>query len=305
MKTFAYYNYQFAKIYNRRHDFYEDGIVLQDPEASFERRQQILWKILQEDCSGAKPLTMIANKNKTKKHRHKWLCQPIDGIAVMKISNRRRHKSEDINFNEVETDEYQSAIVIIDNRDGVQSLLIEMKTAAFASPRTVANIVELTLGDALAHYNLSISIDQLHLADAFWNIVDDRENFPNGFRKITFKFPHLNLDRLRSALDPIITGLRQDLDSDLTLIQSASPGSSLAISREKESLKELVDAATEVVGGNVIKLYPLTGKAINVGEDNYKTSQIDGDTFDMLRANEPEDVQRAFDKVKAFTKLYI
>lgn len=304
MKTFAYYNYQFGKRYDRQQDMFADGARLEDPERNFERKQQILRQLLQDDYSGDNPINFVSPRG-GKLHRHKWIAPPSDDIAIMKISNRRRHHAEDADFNEVESDEYQSAIVIIDNREGVQRLLVEMKKEAFSNPQSVAGILELSLGNALAHYNLGISIDQLHLADAFWNLVNDRVNYPNGFRKITFKFPHLNLDRLRSAVAPLITTLRQDLDSDLVLTQTAPPGSSLPLAPEKESLSELVNAATEVIGGNVIKLYPSNGKAINVGEDNYRTAQIDSDIFEKAKSKEPEEVQRALDLIKTFTKRYI
>lgn len=305
MKTFAYYNYQFGKIYNRHQDCFEDGTVLIDPAESFGRKQEILGKLLLDDCSGERPITFVAPRG-GREHRHKWICQPMDEIYVMRISNRRRHRAEDANFNEVETDEYQSAIVIIDNRDGIQRLLVEVKPAAFTNPNTLAKIVEVTLSQLLAHYNLSISVDLLYWARAFWQIACDKQTYPLGFKKIVFKLPPINLERLKPAVDhflPFATDVREAFDSDLAVAMTAPRGASLPLDPDNPKQALLVKSATEEIGGNVIKLYPRDGSPVEVDTKNYITDEMDDSVFDNLKdPNMPDDKRRAIDIIKAFTR---
>ena len=55
-------------------------------------------------------------------------------------------------------------------------------------------------------HRYSLYIDLMHLQDprAFWSLANDKRSYPNGFYKITFHLPHLNLERLRKVFDKVL-----------------------------------------------------------------------------------------------------
>lgn len=309
MSTFAYYNYQFARIVPPpvQGDLFNTNTPSILPDESFARKQEILSEILAADCNGTQEIVFKSPRGE-KKHLHSYLTPYADGMAIMKISNHRIHIAEKEDFTEESSDEYPSCIVIIDNRPGIQRIVIEKRTMAFADVDQVQAILQYTFRRLLRPYGLSIHIDQLHTRLAFWSVANDTKQYPQGFRRISFYLPHLNLERLKQVMASYLTTARESYDSDLTWTQTATKGGKLKFDENDSLQSALVNTLMEDVGGNnVITLYPngKGHKAIRVGKEDYRTGNMEKEVFDRLEKDDTEGREKAMNEIKRFTQCFI
>ena len=309
MSTFAYYNYQFSKMISQpvQGNLFEWTEPPASPEENFLHKQEILSELLAADSDGSRRIVFTrARGGRTHLHRH--LVPFADDVAVLKISNRRVRRVETIDFREEERPEYPACIVIIDNRPGVQRIVIEKRAPAFSNVSQVQQILQATLRRLLRPYGLSLTIDQLHTRAAFWSVANDRRQYPLGFRRITFRLPHLNLERLRKVMGSYLVAARESFDSDLTWSQSAVEGGQLNLDEHDLHQAALINVLMEDVGGNgVISLQPngKGQKTVHVGRENYRLADLDSAVFDRLTEQDPRVRAEAMNEIKTFTKRYI
>ena len=305
MLTFAYYNYQFGKILQPRQGELFD--TLPDPEESFRRNQDILDELIRADYEGERKITFV-NARRTKAFRHCYMAPPQDGLTVLKIQNRHLRKTETRDFGEELREEFPACLVVIDNRPGIQRIVIEKKGAAFADITQVQGILQTTLRLLLQPYGLSISVDQLHTREAFWNVVANVKQYPLGFRRMMVRLPHLNLERISKVMKRYIDDARGSFGSSLALDFRAPDGGRLNLDEKDERQQAFIATLTEDVGGNnTIGLYPVGAgaKPVQIGSGNYRTAGIREDTFDKLGAADADERGRAMDALKRFTKKFI
>jgi len=168
MATFAIYNYQFAKIIRRAREgrlFPKDAVEM-DAEEAFPQRQQIFGALLENDYNAEQEINKIKfiNGRSDKEFIHRHLMPPTDDIVVMRMANVRKTSYVNKNFNEDHIEDYQNCIVIIDNRPGIQRILIENKKRAFQDVKQVANILAFTFDQLLKPFSLKIEL--MHLQES-------------------------------------------------------------------------------------------------------------------------------------------
>ncbi len=288
MASFALYNFQFAKVMKRTEEgklFHEDGEM--DADEAFPLKQEILEKIINEDFLNIKPIKFKGRRN-DREYIHKHLIKPKDKISILKVANRHVTTIVTQELKDVHTDDYQNCLVIIDNRDGIQRMLIEQKKSAFQDVRQLAEIIEHTLNKYLEKYCLCISVMHLQEPRVFWDFVNDRRTYPQGFYKITFYLPPLNLERLSAAYNKVLTTSREVFDSDLEWSHKAPKGGMLPFDEKDKKQKDLIEYMMGDVGSDAgrsnIKLYANTAKQkpILVGENSYLAIVISDTTFNRL-----------------------
>ena len=310
MATFAIFNYQFAKIIKRN----EEGRLFPDEEGegkdNFSCRQEILGQLLDEDYRKENPIVFKSQYGGDKEYIHQHLIRPTDGIYVMRVANRHVTMVVTQDWKEIPTDDYQNCLVIIDDRPGIQRMLIEQKKTAFQNVKQLAGIIEWTLKRILRRHDLDIELMHLQDPRVFWDIVKDRKSYPDGFYKITFHLPHLNLERLKKVFDKVLVMSRKVFDSDLEWSYKAQKGGELPLDENNEQQSALIEWMMSEVGSENIKLYPNTAKrkAIIVGENSFLAVGI-SDT--VIRRLTEEAVSgdlfgsKALDVVKVRTKTGI
>ena len=101
---------------------------------------------------------------------------PTDDIVIMRVANRKHLQIVDENLKPKQVDDYQNCIVMIDNRDGIQRILIENKKAAFRDVKQVAGILEYTFNKLLARYSLMIKLNHLKNPQTFWHVANDKRS---------------------------------------------------------------------------------------------------------------------------------
>ena len=288
MPTFAIYNYQFAKIVKHTREKYlfdRDALEMEANE-SFPQRQEIFGALLENDYNVEQEICKIrfVNGKSDKEYIHRHLMPPTDNIIVMRVANVRTATYVNKEFSEKRVDDYQNCIVIIDNRPGIQRILIENRKRAFQDVKQVANILTYTFNILLKRFSLKIELMHLQDPETFWQRVNDRSSYPDGFFKLTLHLPHLNLERLRKVFDKVLIMSREVFDSDLEWSYKAQQGAELKLDEKNKYQKELIDWMMSEVGSENIKLFSNAQKrkAIVVGEDSFLAVGISDTTIRKL-----------------------
>lgn len=314
MSSFAIYNYQFAKIIRRAREqrlFGKDALEMEANEA-FPLRQQLLSTLLADDYKGEQEICKIKfiNGRSDKEFIHRHLMPPTDDIVVMRVANVRTATYVNKDFNENHVEDYQNCLVIIDNRPGIQRILIENKKRAFQDVKQVANILAFTFNQLLKRFSLKIELMHLQESKKFWQYVEDRRSFPTGFYRVSFHLPHLNLERLRKVYDSVLNQSRESFNSDLDWSFKANDGGQIHFDQKDERQRTLIAYMMEDVGSNNIKLFPNQNKrkAIIVGKDSFAAIGISESVIKRLE----EDVRSgdlfgsaALNEIKIKTKTGI
>lgn len=228
--------------------------------------------------------------------------KPQDNVYVMRVANVTNVTITDEHLKSQKYADYRNCLVIIDNRPGIQRIAIEQKSKAFSHTKTVANIIEASFCKLLKSKLLKVKLSAVFGTNVFWNMLD---KYPNGFSKVTFHFPHLNLDRLTKAMDNYLKTAREDWDSDLSFTFGANEGGAVSIDRNNQRQAALIAGASGA--GAWIKMQPKgeKGKAILCGKDQFVVRELDSEVFNNLLTGAqpiPGLEQSAMDKVKIFMK---
>lgn len=301
MATFALYNYEFeiSLPADTTPDLFGHASPTVTAKANFDRRQDVFDELLSNDHDGSKPITYLS-KNGKQTYKHKWLMKPQDGIYYFRLLHEHKRKLHDEDLREHPAEDYTGCRVFFDNRKGIQRLAIEMNSA-FKQLTTVENILSRGLNDALkSRYYVKVRLEHLLKPSHFWEIVEDKISYPKGFSKMVLYFPPVNLPRLSEHIDFVVNGGRKALESDSTVIYKAQGGSSLNIDKKDAWTKGIVESASAIGGDDAISLYPVGGKKIKVGHDNYDYINI---SDEMLRNLEQGQTSLfALDDIKAQLK---
>lgn len=287
MAKFAIYNYQFEpmleKFEQMQLEFPEWGKV--DPKISFENRQKIFGQLFDDDYNQTDGRVLkFKLRNKVYKHNH--LMKPMDGIIVMRVANQRTTKITKADFTTDVFEDYPNCLVVFDNRPGIQRLLIEQKSSAFAETKTVAKIMKETFNNLLKHFKLSISLDPIFSAKEFDKMVLQYEHI--GFRQIKFVLPHKNLERVVEGMEQTLSDIRANWETTMELVFKAPKGGRVPIDTSNERQMHLVRLASGI-GGETIRMTPngQYQKQLNCGEDSFVTESIDNDIFNELSMTNP------------------
>lgn len=274
---FVIYNYNFGRIIEP-----DDELKIKFPdwkyvdvEESFKNKQKNLNDILLRDYSKAYQF----ENAKKKEYWHKQIVKPMDDVYVMRVANVTNVTITDENLNDKDVLDYRNSLVIIDNRKGIQRIAIEKNSKAFSDTKTVANILQASFNKLLKPKLLYIELTAVYGTNVFWTIVKE---YPKGFRKVSFHFPHLNLERLTKALDKYLTNARRDWDSDLEVVFGASDGGVVNIDKENERQNALIKGASSA--GSYVKMYPKdeNRKVILCGKNQFVTEELDKEVIEDL-----------------------
>lgn len=313
MVTLAIFNYQFDKIITHSIQYELDGLgsVLMAADESFPQKQRIFGEMLRKDFKKASPNDVIHFKNAfgPKEYIHRHLMPPTDDIVIMRIANRKTQTIVDAELKEKQVEDYQNCIVMIDNRPGIQRILIENKKKAFADVKQVAGILAYTFNLLLELYSLKIRLDHLKDDRVFWSYVNDQRQFPKGFHKVSFHLPYPNLERLKKVYDRLFNKARESFDASIDMDFVAQEGGSVRFDENDPYQKETIEWLMQDAGAD-IKLYSNDSKktAIPIGKDSYRVISISNTTIQRVTedaVNGDLFGSPALDEVKRKTKTGI
>ena len=313
MATYAIFNYQFEKIseYARQGEFPGMESVVMKADESFPKKQEILSEILKKDFEKAKPEDMIhfTNGHGPKEYIHRHLMTPTDDVVIMRVANRKTQTIVDAELKEKHVDDYQNCIVMIDNRKGIQRMLIENKKTAFRDVKSLASILSHTFNVLLARYSLKIRLDHLQDSRTFWQYANDRHTYPTGFYKISIRLPYPNLERLKKVYDRLVNKTRESFGSGIDMNLVAPEGGQLRLDESDAYQHETIEWLMEDAGADV-KVYSNIAKRspIAIGRNSYRVVTVSNSTIQRVTE---DDVNKdlfnsaALDEVKSKLKTGI
>ena len=313
MASFALFNYQFDKIIDNSRQYKIDGMdtVVMHADEAFPQRQDIFGEILLKDYQKTKSEDIIHFKNAQglKEYVHRHLIKPTDDIVIMRVANRKTQTIVDSELMEKKIEDYQNCVVMIDNRPGIQRILIENKKAVFNDVKQVAKILEFTFNQLLPRYSLKIRLEHLQNKRAFWQYACDRRTYPNGFHKISVHLPYPNLERLKKVYDRLFGHARDHFDSKIDFNLVAPEGGQIRLDEKDSYQSGLIEYLMEDAGAEV-KLYSNTAKKtpIHVGKNSFRVVSISNTTIRRITedsANGDLFGSSALDEVKSKLKTGI
>jgi hypothetical protein len=278
MKKFALYNYQFERIVEP-----DDELKLEfpnwkyvNPDESFEHKQELFGQLFPTDAIKMLPFEFWCGK---KFYIHKLIIPPTeDGIVVFNLSNKKIGHRTNANQEKEDYDDYPYVMIIIDNRPGVQRILIEQNGTVFRDPKTPAKILQTVFNKQLRRYLLTIELYAQYPAKDFWKEV---HKHPEGFRKVIFHLPHLNLERLAKVTDKYFNVARQDWDSELDFAFTAPKGGVVRLDENnlrQKALTECMSMTGMPTSSDKRSIEMVTAgetkKHIWVGRDSYLTIHL-------------------------------
>lgn len=287
MVTCAIFNYQFDKIieHARQGEFKGMESVVMTADDAFPVRQNIFGEMLMKDFKKASQEDVIHFKNEhgPKEYIHRHLIPPTDDIVVMRVANRKTQTIVDAELREKQVDDYQNCIVMIDNRPGIQRILIENKKVAFRDVKQVAGILTYTFNVLLSRYSLKIRLEHLQDKRMFWQYANDQRAYPTGFYKFSVRLPYPNLERLKKVYDRLFSKARESFDSRIDFDFVAPDGGQIRFDENDAYQSETIEWLMEDAGAE-LKLYSNMAKRspIPVGEKSYRVVTVSDKTIVRL-----------------------
>ena len=313
MAQFAIFNYQFDKVMEQSRQYELEGMssIVMTAADAFPIKQKLLGELLQKDFKKANAEDIIHFKNGLgpKEYIHRHLMPPTDDITMMRIANRKRQTIVDADLKEKQVEDYQNCIVVIDNRPGIQRILIENKKTAFSDVKQLAAILTFTFNQLLRRYSLKIRLDHLQDDRVFWQRVNDQRLYPKGFYKISFRLPYPNLERLKTVYDRLFNKARESFDTRIDMDFVAQDGGQVRLDENDPYQKETIEWLMKDAGAD-IRLFSNDSKkaAIPIGKDSYRVVTISNSTIQRVTedaVNHDLFGSPALDEVKRTTKTGI
>lgn len=287
MATYAIFNYQFDKIleHARQGEFEGMESVMMTADESFPQRQNIFGEILSKDFKKEKTEDVIHFKNGhgPKEYIHRHLMPPTDDIIMMRVANRKTQTIVDAELREKQVDDYQNCIVMIDNRPGIQRILIENKKVAFRDVKQVASILTYTFNVLLMRYSLKIRLEHLQDKRMFWQYANDQRAYPTGFYRFSVRLPYPNLERLKKVYDRLFSKARESFDSRIDFDFVAPDGGQIRLDENDTYQAETIEWLMEEAGAE-LRLFSNMAKRspIPVGEKSYRVVTVSDKTIMRL-----------------------
>lgn len=312
MASYAIYNYQFEPNFEqaRQCELEGMGVIRMSLEDAFEKKQELFGDLLMKDFKKVRPEDVIhfTYGKGSKEYIHRHLIPPTDNIAIMRVANRKMQTIVDEQLRDKRVEDYQNSIVIIDNRPGIQRILVENKKAAFRDVKQLANILQFTFNKYLRCYCLAIRLDHLQDSRHFWQYANDRRSFPLGFYRVSFKLPYPNLERLRKVYDRLFSKARESFDCRLDM-DFVSPKGEVRLREDDAYQNEAIKWVMEDAGGEV-NLYSNQSKRspIVVGKNSYLTTSVSNSVIQRVvedAVNDDMFGSAAFNEIKRTTKTGI
>ncbi len=287
MPKFTVYNYQFEKYLDTDKDpkfEFKDG-TYKDPDAAFEHRQEIFSTLFPEVPAKVLPFEFW---NGSKYHIHRLVLPPNHGLVVLRLSNKKKSHRTNEDLQQIDFDDYPCLYVIIDNRPGKQRILIEQKQSVFKKTETVAKILQNAFNKELLPHMLTVVLYSPFPSREFWKVVGKHKE---GFRKVLFHLPHLNLDRLSKIVEKYLTDARRSFDSSLDFAFTATKGGKLELHEENELQRTLAKAVSatgqpmrkEDNPGIVLVTTGQHASYIKIGKDAHISTTIPQPTLNALK----------------------
>lgn len=205
---------------------------------------------------------------------HKYVLAPKDGFTILELARLTSvsHRPQPFLTNTVKEDIHKSLHVIIDNRGIFQRIAIEVKPSALSTDAVAASLAK-TLCEVFARYGLLVKVVPIRDDKYFWKIVNDKERYPKGFKKLLIEFPQINDPEVSKGLDELGLGYhRKHFGTGLDLLHKSPKGESIPFDENDAYQCAFMNIACYY--GDKITLTSMTGSSISFGGECAKTGEM-------------------------------
>lgn len=248
MAKYILYTYQFAPLIGENSDYpklFEDAVE-ESPEIIMHAKQGVFTNLLKKDSE-----LVFTCSDQT--YSHKILLN-FNGIITLRIANNKKFIQEQ-DFKLKEIPNHPSCMVIVDNREGFQTIAIE-KNSSFPSTDTVARIMKASFNAYLRPYRLYVDIRRRLEENSFWQLVD---RYPDGIKKIRFYFAYPNLPRVSDNVEEVFRELALQFNANTQFELTAIEGQTLNLDKEDKRLASMIKASSD--SGLPVKVLPAKKKS--------------------------------------------
>lgn len=236
LTTFKIYRYQLLPIDRHTDDLY-GGLT----------NEQL---IEQKNAIFAKTIPFIQS------HRHRGsdlsfrLAATANDAFILSIASRRALIRETPDFRVEQIENWPHVTAIILNRSEEQYILVQERSAAFASTDTVVKLIQGATKASLTRAGLRLHPERTFRKSYFWELVQE---FHNKITWVEFEFVTPNMANISNTLSSTLKTLAKDTNSSQSNLQLRSdPASSLDLDKTDETVQGLVEYTSE--GGGDISL---------------------------------------------------
>lgn len=264
--TFNVYTFQFQRILRHADTQLNDPNYQTLTDEQWEKRQDIFASVLLNLAD----VVFTDTEGREYLHEDRWNDKKV---FVFRLANNKTVKLDSANFEEVETKNYPPIHIIIDNRDGVQRMLVQRRPKAWGKTDVPAKIIENTFDQILTPMGMHFSVGDgpVYPNHTFWQFVKAN---PQGITHVQFYFPPINLARLHD-LAASIDAIRDETGAAYMADIKAVDGGIINLDENNPHTASLVDLSS--AGGFKTKLWKYGNRSCFVigGEDEQNAVKVE------------------------------
>lgn len=275
MSTYSIFTYQFQRIKKGAEPTFEfdNQPSVSCTDEDWELRQELFGRLFEgKDFNGEE----VKFRRGDTLYIHEVLYNKL-GIIVMKFANPKKRRINNIQLRESEIDDYPWCYVIWDNRAGIQRLLVERKASAWPNTKTrrgTKRVAELLAGNidvwmAQKGMHFEVGDGPTYPRSTFWEVIDKH---PEGFSRVHFSYPPLNLGRLLNLADNV-DAIRYETGGGFDADLKAPKDGVLTLLKENPQTASLVDLSS--AGGFEVRAYTKGGHTyVSISGDDEKNPVV-------------------------------
>ncbi len=198
--TFDVYTYQFQRILSPTQTEGNSAGYNNEycSDADWHNKQEIFGNIFKQELK-APQLSIVNEIGESLGHKTYFADQ---GIILMRIAKEKIVEWEDINMQTRKDTIFPANFVLIDNRDGIQRMLIQRSSKTWRKTADLMHILCNALDNAMTPHGMHFVMGDtpVYHYKSVWDVV---KAAPHGISRIEFKFPAPNLGRLANLADAL------------------------------------------------------------------------------------------------------
>ncbi len=279
---FDVYTYQFQRINAPAPgtDLFDGEGMRICSDEEWANKQALFGRFFEEDKNKKKPFQVVNADGEIFVHKTHF-CNM--GIILLRVEKRKVISWNDIDNLKRQVDTTPASYVLIDNRDGIQRMLIQRTNATWTKTTELMKILCHTFDNLMLQHGMHFVMGDtpVYRYKSVWDVVDAS---PMGISHMEFNFPAPNLGRLANMADVLIaTRVEAEAAIDTRIVAPEGGAIKLKKGGHIDSMIQLSSAEGSIVkvkrrGENIVIL-------IGGNEENAVTLEISEDSIKDLTLN--------------------
>ena len=239
MQIFELYRYQLLPSSQQQNDLFETPLTADQIR---EKKNHFLNDVLEN---------LPQFRHRGMEIKHKTIFHAGD-IFAFKIGAHKTMDRDTADFSREKIENWPNVTVLINNDPAAQVIAISRNQKAFASTKTVANLLEAAISPSIRKYGLTIQVAEQFEENNFWALIEAHKGYVS---KVRFEMIAPNMANISQALKIDLKQLNRDTNCQKTNIELETlDGVPLEISRDNKLIDGCVEYASLGGGDIAIKI---------------------------------------------------